>query len=392
MKDEQSRRLGVRSLTRKTVCFVRRLTGKRRRLKDGGGGSGNVKAAAGVRPKFLGDSESSVLLLPSPGARSIIPFDAAHWRGQVHDDDDDEGTPPPASTAPVHDQLQTGFFALPEELREMVYRELWRASGFGQHVFRTRAGLAHSRCLLHRRGNAAAAGGGEEEPWESMWMAPDARGGRPLWMMREISSWCDHWKCEEAREERLIWKDIARGCSCIKVDTWTAFLPMMRVCKRMYHECVASIYKSLTFTVTDVALACSLFSRRRGSASHPFRRVNLSFRRQPGESRTFEQWVDAWSKVLRMLDTPDLVAVNLWLETDVFYERRWLSVSKNVFRRVPEAMAHKLAVSLPPGGDGDRDAAPRWLRGLDEVSAGGACRSGDVVRSGPGAEGRAGFA
>lgn len=130
-------------------------------------------------------------------------------------------------------QLHTGFFGkLPEEIREMVYQELWRAAGLGQHIIRTQAGYAHSRCLFRRPGTTPADG---DDPWEFNWMAPDARGPVPLWYKREMSTWCDHWKCEEAREEREIWRDIARGrtCHCVHVDTWTAFLPMLMTCKRM---------------------------------------------------------------------------------------------------------------------------------------------------------------
>ncbi|KAJ5013177.1 hypothetical protein K4K57_003144 [Colletotrichum sp. SAR 10_99] len=254
----------------------------------------------------------------------------------------------------------------------MVYQELWRDAGMGQHVIRTEAGYAHTRCLLHRPGDPEEKHEGGE-PWESMWMVPDARGTVPLWYKREMSTWCDHWKCEEAREENETWKVIAKGCRCVKVDTWTPFLPMMLTCKRMYHECAASIYKSLTFTITDIALATdiirarNLFGTRHRSPAHPFRRINLSFRRHIYEGRTFEQWVESWSKILRLLDTPDLKSVHLWLDSDVFYERQWLSVTSNVLRRIPEALTHKAAVSLPPDGHRDRVVGAAWLSDLEQI-------------------------
>ncbi|OLN97729.1 hypothetical protein CCHL11_07896 [Colletotrichum chlorophyti] len=307
--------------------------------------------------KALSDGER-LLTLPtaSPYSASFENF----WSGiTLHREGDRPAT---------HEQLDAGFFGkLPEEIREMIYQELWRASGLGQHIIRTEAGYAHSRCLLHQRDTTTADG---EDPWECNWMSPDASGPVPLWFKREMSTWCDHWKCEEATYEGEILRSVARGRAshCVHIDTWSAFLPMMLTCKRMYIECAPSIYNSTTFTITDINLARRLFGvRRRGPAGHPLRRVNLSFRREIYQGSTFEQWVESWSVVLRLLDTPGLLSVNLWLDSDTFYERHWLSVTANVLRRVPEALAHKVAVSLPPDGHRDRAAAVKWLRGLDEL-------------------------
>ncbi|KAF5523234.1 hypothetical protein CGCA056_v004200 [Colletotrichum aenigma] len=363
MSDERERagRLGVRTLTRKTVRLVRKLTG---RTNTGKKGSGSVDAEvwrAREQPRLVAGSDSwFTLASPTVCDASFADFWIDGKRAQD-------------VQAPEHGQIQSELFGkLPREIREMIYQELWRDAGMGQHIIRTEAGYAHTRCLLHRPGDPEEKHEGGE-PWESMWMVPDARGTVPLWYKREMSTWCDHWKCEEAREENEIWKDIAKGCRCVKVDTWTAFLPMMLTCKRMYHECAASIYKSLTFTITDIALATdiirarNLFGTRHQSPAHPFRRINLSFRRHIYEGRTFEQWVESWSKILRLLDTPDLKSLHLWLDSDVFYERQWLSVTSNVLRRIPEALTHKAAVSLPPDGHRDRVVGATWLSDLEQI-------------------------
>ncbi|KAK1989632.1 hypothetical protein LX36DRAFT_717427, partial [Colletotrichum falcatum] len=73
----------------------------------------------------------------------------------------------------------------------------------------------------------------------------------------------------------------------------------------------------------------------------------LSFWRRAGEDGGFEQWIDSWSAVLRLLVAPGLGAASLWLDSDVYYERHWLSATANVLRRVLEGLAHKVAVSLP---------------------------------------------
>ncbi|KAK2036107.1 hypothetical protein LZ31DRAFT_571569 [Colletotrichum somersetense] len=281
-------------------------------------------------------SKSSPAAIRRPDRETYDASFEDFWRGISIDHDGTE-QPSPA----MDDQLATGFFGkLPKE-----------------------AGYAHSRCLFDRLGAGAVDG---EEPWEFNWMAPDVRGPGPLWYKRDMSTWCDHLKCEEAREEREIWRDIARGRTgrSVHFETWTTFLPTMLTCKRMYSECASSIYDSVAFATTNIALQGDLFgARRRGSSSsaghHPLRCVSLSFRRRADEDSSFEQWVDSWSAVLRLLDTPGLAAVSLWLDSDVYHERHWLAVAANVLRRVPEGLSHKIAVIQPAG-------RRRWGRVAEE--------------------------
>ncbi|KAF4779865.1 hypothetical protein HER10_EVM0007375 [Colletotrichum scovillei] len=271
---------------------------------------------------------------------------------------------------------------LPKEIREIVYRELWRMSGLGQHIILTEAGFGHSRCLFERLESGTIVEG--DNAWEFNWMGSDSdtRGSVSLWYKREMSAWCDHWKCEEARDEKEIWRYIAR-CRTGHRDSVGAsspYLPMMLTCKTLYAECSSSIYRSTVFTITDINQARNLFGVRwKTSNSHPLRRINFSFRRQADQGSTFEQWVESWSAILRLLDTPQLMTVNLWLDSDIYYERYWLSVTGNVLRRVPEALAHKVAVSLPPDGHGDRIAGAAWLTGLDDTGVRSLRREGGKV-------------
>ncbi|OHE91154.1 hypothetical protein CORC01_13565 [Colletotrichum orchidophilum] len=245
------------------------------------------------------------------------------------------------------DRFSTSFLGrLSGEIREIIFQELWRTAGLGQHIVRTEAGYGHSRCLFERPDCTAVEA---DDPWEFNWMGSDARGSVSLWYKREMSAWCDHWKCEEARDEREIWRNISkrRTSHGVPAKTLTPYLPMMLTCKTLSTE----------FTITDIKVARNLFGVRwKTSSSHPLRRINFSFRRQADQGSTFEQWVESWSAILRILDTPQLMTVNLWLDSDIYYERYWLSVTGNVLRRVPEALAHKVAVSLPPDGHGDRTA------------------------------------
>ncbi|KAK6218897.1 hypothetical protein QIS74_06106 [Colletotrichum tabaci] len=377
-------RLGIRSLARKSTHFASRLK-RSCHAHSAANGIPSIPVISMSKLLLLSDSDLSENLPVLPTAGGPCSTSSKHLWSGTHLHLDSSGRTNPE----MDNQLETGFLGrLPDEIREMIYQELWRAAGLGQHIIRTQAGYAHSRCLFHRVGSRAGGGVDGEDPWESNWMAPDARGPVPLWFQREMSTWCDHWKCEEAREEREIWRDItsrSRTYHCARADTWTAFLPMMLTCKRMYFECASSIYDSVAFTITDINLARNVFCVRHrgpiggGGGGHPLRRINLSFRRQADEGSNFEQWVESWSAVLRHLDTPGLAAVNLWLDSDVYYERHWLSVSGNVLRRVPEALADKVAVSLPPDGHRDRAVGGAWQRG-DGVG-GARCFDARRVRS-----------
>ncbi|KAK1963364.1 hypothetical protein LY78DRAFT_660370 [Colletotrichum sublineola] len=218
-------RLGIRSLARKSFRLVSKLRSRTCRTRAG---SFMPSLHAITTAEVLNSSDSlDALRAPRSDREAYSASFEDFWSGI--DLDCHGAEPNPA----MDDQFATGFFGkLPKEIREMIYQELWRAAGLSQHVIRTQGGYAHSRCLFDRPGSRAVDG---EEPWEFNWMAPDARGPGPLWYKREMSTWCDHWKCEESREERELWRDIARGRTghSVHVETWTAFLPMMLTCKRM---------------------------------------------------------------------------------------------------------------------------------------------------------------
>lgn len=236
-------RLGVRSLTKKTAELFRGLASRAIHVPFNEAMFG---AEEGQRPdkRLYESASSSETTLPpsvwSGGGAKLRRQETAPTTATTIT----TTTPVPAKTT-QHDQLQTKLFgALPAEVREMIYQELWRSSGMGQHIIRTEAGYAHAGCVVYRPTDHDEDGGGQQQegaaegdaPWGSMWMAPDPRGSVPLWYKREMSTWCDHWRCEEARELREIWRDIGRGraaCRCVEAESWTAFMPMMLTCKRM---------------------------------------------------------------------------------------------------------------------------------------------------------------
>lgn len=152
--------------------------------------------------------------------------------GISHNHDDNLHGPP---RPPPLDHSSTGFLGkLPKEIREIIYRERWRTTGLGQHIVWTEAGFGHSRCLLETPESTIVEG---YDAWEFKWMGSDsgARGSVSLWYKREMSTWCDHWKCDEARDEREIWLDISRRRTGygVSVDISSPYLPMMLTCKML---------------------------------------------------------------------------------------------------------------------------------------------------------------
>ncbi|KAK1658470.1 hypothetical protein BDP55DRAFT_525393, partial [Colletotrichum godetiae] len=312
---------GLHSIATRSLDLAKRLKNRISSVRSDSR-TRRIPVAALSKLQLFSGSDSSETLVAYHEAYDTSNEDLPGGISHYHDDNLRRPLP--------FEQPRTSFLGrLPKEIREIIYRELWRTAGLGQHIIWTEAGFGHSRCLLERLESNIIEG---DDPGEFNWMGSDARGSVSLWYKREMSTWCDHWKCEEAKDEREIWRDIARRqTSCgISVSNSSPYLPMMLTCKTLYSECSSSIYRSTVFTITDINLARNLFGVRwKTSSIHPLRRVNFSFRRQADQGSTFEQWVESWSAILRLLDTPQLMTVNLWLDSDIYYERYWLSVTGN---------------------------------------------------------------
>ncbi|KAJ2894877.1 hypothetical protein MKZ38_007126 [Zalerion maritima] len=232
----------------------------------------------------------------------------------------------------AHNQGQSPFFNdLPEEVRSVIYAELWRSAGLSQHIFsqkipqddlshakdakaadghnlawnkfgrqplksqtppKPRSRFTHSRCITdynpardQRQDKLCA----DPEPGAQL----DGRTiGRSIWGYRYASPWADHWKCWEElmgdeqvnRSERAIDEFDADAIhSYLEGDSSKfprpsstdrdPFLPMLTTCKRMYLECIQPIYENVTFSFMDTKSAeafigtCSYAGLRR--MEHP---------------------------------------------------------------------------------------------------------------------------
>ena len=127
-----------------------------------------------------------------------------------------------AFQATAHLQLSSSFFGkLPLEIRDIIYSEVWAASGLRQHVFSRDDRLVHCPCLL-----ASGKDDKKDDEFEEVWQnRRRSRTGSIVvdekWASRFSSSWNDHWICEE---EML---------SNAKPKPHALFLPALLTCKRM---------------------------------------------------------------------------------------------------------------------------------------------------------------
>ena len=120
-------------------------------------------------------------------------------------------------------QLQSRLFSLPLEIRQLIYLELWREAGLGQHIFIHRGGYTHAPCILSDQ-NAPDQRQVEVDRLWGDWESPMGTCvENHLWARRLSSAWCNHWRCEERAAARSA-----------KAPDRSPFLPMLVACKRMY--------------------------------------------------------------------------------------------------------------------------------------------------------------
>ncbi|KAK2045090.1 hypothetical protein LZ31DRAFT_261532 [Colletotrichum somersetense] len=206
---------------------------------------------------------------------------------------------PPAST--LNSQLQSSFFSvLPLEIRQSIYSYVWLAAGPTQHVYKSGASalapLSHCQCIvdldagdireieLARVLNTPPAdptmlGGGVTRG------PADDRDAIMEWRYRLVSTWCNHWQCEEeppvlrtidphppsedGTEEEHTSTESSKDCHRrrqVLVKEFSPFLAILLTCKRMHGEAVDSLYESTTFSFVGTD-ALSRFAKTTASES-----------------------------------------------------------------------------------------------------------------------------
>jgi hypothetical protein len=134
----------------------------------------------------------------------------------------------------AEDQIQSLFFTkTPIEIRNMIYRELWRNSGLSQHIFRRqrvygnmKSRFTHSPCVTQF--NVEDQRQKELQKLSIEFDLPPSDGGirNSQWGRRCHSSWYNHWCCLENHIN-----ETTGGRA--KQHRVEPFLPMLLTCKKM---------------------------------------------------------------------------------------------------------------------------------------------------------------
>lgn len=113
---------------------------------------------------------------------------------------------------------------LPLEIRKMIYEELWRSSGFRQHIFRFKNDRKFSTCRCITDPDA------EDVRFDKfMDMLSDER---VIWNARLKSEWNTHWRCgeiEETEDDQPVYRDVEHT----RNTTPLALVPVSQGCKRL---------------------------------------------------------------------------------------------------------------------------------------------------------------
>lgn len=117
----------------------------------------------------------------------------------------------------AHDQRQSALLRLPIEVRRQIYDDVFEGAGLTQHVYVKDGRYTHTECITDHDAP-------DERQVEMEMIFPwgDRCLNDPVWSRRLLSSWANHWRCEEAAV-----KAAAEG-----PPSPTAFWGMLLCCKQ----------------------------------------------------------------------------------------------------------------------------------------------------------------
>lgn len=133
-----------------------------------------------------------------------------------------EGSPAPPDTNVFEEtadsQLDSALLRLPIEVRLQIYDELWEDAGYTRHVFIRNGAYAHMKCITDHD-----AADERQAEVEKIYPMSERFLEDPVWSRRLVSSWVNHWRCEEA----------AVAAMTEGPQDPSPFLPVLLCCKRM---------------------------------------------------------------------------------------------------------------------------------------------------------------
>ncbi|KAF9870452.1 hypothetical protein CkaCkLH20_12119 [Colletotrichum karsti] len=259
-----------------------------------------------------------------------------------HTDESAEGGSS-SETIPTFFQLQSGFFsALPLEIRQNIYRQLWIAAGSTQHVYKAGpsflAPLSHCQCISDPNAEdireieltrILATPPLEPAEGQAGALTEEAAIQRDEindWRLRNASVWCHHWACEEHPPVlRPVdgWigdKDDDKKKQRVMVKEFSPFLSILLTCKRMHQEAIDSIYDAITFSfigsdaLSRFLATTSTESLLRITALHLVWSAPIESYMDPEDEEAMAakmKWTDLWTAVAMKL--PHLKDLQIWM-------------------------------------------------------------------------------
>lgn len=112
-------------------------------------------------------------------------------------------------------QTASALVQLPTEIKEMIFREIWKDAGVFQHLILRRGRVIGMKCVTDITA--------PDELQESCQTTGCTELRDPVLWRRLRSTWGCHWKCEELQQSR----SKGRG------HEWSPFLPMLLICRQL---------------------------------------------------------------------------------------------------------------------------------------------------------------
>ncbi|KAK2031030.1 hypothetical protein LX32DRAFT_637537 [Colletotrichum zoysiae] len=250
---------------------------------------------------------------------------------------DDEATPKDSKDdTPAQQPHQFHYFSkLPPEIRVQIYQEFWAVAGVKRHVFLHNYEITYSPCITDHTAPDERQIGVAKAFKESGSEAEVQL--HPEWYKRMTSKWCNHWRCER------LWEEVRDGKK-IDAHKTQSYMSLLLSCRWIYRECHWTFKEHKTLTITDGKTLQRIFQRSPIPYLYEATYINISLREDSGNwlyLNGSSMWYILSEHGCKMTRT------YLWLDAECPVTRRMLTEFRDLFNKVPSAMARRLTVDLP---------------------------------------------
>lgn len=160
---------------------------------------------------------------PGPGPRGRGPPRPAYFDRQVLTDAIPTWVGPSAPATETLEntadsQRQSILLRLPIEVRQRIYDKAFEEAGLTQHIYVKEGRYAHTPCITDHD-----APDERQAEIQRIYPVEETCLTNPVWSRRLLSSWVNHWRCEEAAME----------AATDGSPTPTVFMSLLLTCKQV---------------------------------------------------------------------------------------------------------------------------------------------------------------